>query len=102
MDDKVIKHQDLTATEKPMADTDRPPPSTRMEGETIEIKVKSRALLLVAYVLLVATFAHFALAVNGLISLIIALAVIIAICHPEYATGILDRMSGLTNRFRSK
>jgi hypothetical protein len=102
VDDRVIKHQDLAATEKPIADSDRPPPSTRMEGETIEIQVKSRALLLVALVLLVATFAHFALALNGFVSLVLALAVIVAICHPEHATGVLTQMSGLTSKFRSK
>lgn len=102
MDDKVIKHQDLTGTEKPLKDTDRPPPSTRMEGETIKIQVRSRAILLVALVLLVAAFAHFALALNGFISLLLALAVVVTICHPEHTTSILTQISRLTSRFRSK
>jgi hypothetical protein len=106
MNEEVIKQQDLSKTEKPLADSDRPPPSTRMKEETVEInggiKVKSRALLLVAYVLVIATIAHFALAVNGFLSLVVGLAVVIAVCHPEYATSVLNQMSGLTSRFKSK
>jgi hypothetical protein len=106
MNEEVIKHQDLSRTERPVADSDRPPPSTRMKGETVEIsggiKMKSRALLLVTYVLVIATITHFALAVNGFLSLVAGLAVVIAVCHPEYATGVLNQISGLAHRFKGK